>query len=44
MALYGIWVYCELSRMWKEAVVVCFKILSQHLSGGIEENNESSLP
>jgi hypothetical protein len=30
----------ELERMWKEAVVTYFVVLSQHLSGGVEENDE----
>jgi hypothetical protein len=30
----------ELGGMWKETVVVCFKVLLHHLPTGIEENNE----
>jgi hypothetical protein len=30
----------ELERMWKEAAVALFKVLSQHLLGGTEENHE----
>jgi hypothetical protein len=30
----------ELERMWKEAVMVKFKVLYQHLPGGTEENQE----
>jgi hypothetical protein len=30
----------ELERMWKEAVVAKFKILSRYFSGGTEENHE----
>jgi hypothetical protein len=30
----------ELERMWKEAVVALFKVLSRHLPGGSEENHE----
>jgi hypothetical protein len=26
-------------KMWKEAVVVEVKVLSRHLSGGVEENH-----
>jgi hypothetical protein len=29
----------ELERMWKEEVVISFKILSQYLPGNIEENH-----
>jgi hypothetical protein len=29
----------ELERMWKEAVVVCFKISSRNLPGGAKESN-----
>jgi hypothetical protein len=28
----------QLERMWKEAVMAQFKVLSWHLPGGIEEN------
>jgi hypothetical protein len=31
----------ELERIWKEAVMVYFKLLSWHLRGGTEENNEN---
>jgi hypothetical protein len=31
----------ELERMWKEAPVAKFKMLSQHLLGGTEENHEN---
>jgi hypothetical protein len=27
--------------MWKEAAVACFKLLSLHVPGGTEENNET---
>jgi hypothetical protein len=30
----------ELERMWKEAVIASFKVQSQHLLGGTEENTE----
>jgi hypothetical protein len=30
----------ELERVWKEAVMARFKILSQHLPGETEENQE----
>jgi hypothetical protein len=30
----------ELERIWKEAVMVQFKVLSWHLPGGIEETHE----
>jgi hypothetical protein len=30
----------ELERMWKEAVVAYFKVLSLHFPGGNEENLE----
>jgi hypothetical protein len=30
----------ELERIWKEAVLALFKVLSRHLSGGTEENHE----
>jgi hypothetical protein len=33
----------ELDKMWKEAVMIYFKVLSQHLLGGTEENNENLL-
>jgi hypothetical protein len=31
-----------LERMWKEAVVAYFKVLSRHLPGGTEESHENS--
>jgi hypothetical protein len=31
----------DLERMWKEAAVAKFKMLSQHLLGGAEENHEN---
>jgi hypothetical protein len=31
----------ELERMWKEAVVAFLKVLSRHLPGGTEENDEN---
>jgi hypothetical protein len=31
----------ELERMWKEAVVAKFKILSRNLPGVTDENNEN---
>jgi hypothetical protein len=30
----------ELERIWKEAAVPSFKVLSQHLLGETEENHE----
>jgi hypothetical protein len=30
----------EFERMWKKAVVACFKVLSQPSPGGTEENHE----
>jgi hypothetical protein len=33
----------ELERMWKEAVVTCFKVLYRHLPGGTEKNDENPL-
>jgi hypothetical protein len=30
----------ELKRMWKEVVMAKFKVLSQHLPVGTEENHE----
>jgi hypothetical protein len=30
----------ELERVWNEAVMALFKVLSRHLSGGTEENHE----
>jgi hypothetical protein len=30
----------ELERMWKEAVMAYFKVLSRHFPGGTEENHE----
>jgi hypothetical protein len=30
-----------LERIWKEAFMVDFKVLSRHLPGGIEENHET---
>jgi hypothetical protein len=34
------WLVCNaLKRMWKEADIASFEILSQHLPGGTEENN-----
>jgi hypothetical protein len=33
----------ELERMWKEAVVAQFKVLSQHLLGGGTEENHKKL-
>jgi hypothetical protein len=30
----------ELERMWKEAVMAKFKVLSQHLPGRTEENHK----
>jgi hypothetical protein len=27
-------------RIWKEVVIACFKVLSQHLPGSTEENHE----
>jgi len=32
----------DLGRMWKEALVACFKVLSQHLPQGTEENHKKS--
>jgi hypothetical protein len=31
----------ELERVWKEAVVAQFKVLSQHLTGGIEKTTNT---
>jgi hypothetical protein len=31
-----------LERIWKEVVIAQFKVLNQHLPGGIEENHEKS--
>jgi hypothetical protein len=31
----------ELGRMWKEAFMACFNILSQNLTGGTEENHRN---
>jgi hypothetical protein len=28
----------EVRRLWKEPVMVCFKVLSQYIPGGTEEN------
>jgi hypothetical protein len=33
----------ELGRIWQKALVAHFKILSQHLPGGIEENHEKPI-
>jgi hypothetical protein len=30
----------ELESIWKDAVVACFKVLSQHLPGWTEKNHE----
>jgi len=30
----------KLKYMWKETVMAYFKVLSQHLNGGTEENHE----
>jgi hypothetical protein len=32
----------ELDRIFKEAVVAYFKVLSQHLPGGAKENHEKT--
>jgi hypothetical protein len=32
----------ELERMWKEAIMACFKVLSQHLCGEIDESHKKS--
>jgi hypothetical protein len=32
-----------MKRVWKEAVVAYFKVLSQHLCGGTEENHKISV-
>jgi hypothetical protein len=34
----------ELERIWNEMVVVQFKLLSRHFSGGTEENHENFQP
>jgi hypothetical protein len=34
----------ELETVWKEVVVVCFKVLSLHVSGGIDEIHEKLHP
>jgi hypothetical protein len=31
----------ELERMWKEAVMACFKVLSQHMAGGTKKQHEN---
>jgi hypothetical protein len=36
-------VHGELGRKWKEAVMICFKALSQHLPGWTMENHEKSV-
>jgi hypothetical protein len=33
----------ELERMWKEAVISKFKVLSLHLPGGTKENHKTSM-
>jgi hypothetical protein len=33
----------ELLKMWTEEVMICFKVHSHHLPGGIEENHENLL-
>jgi hypothetical protein len=33
----------ELKRIWKEEVVVLFKVISRHLPGGTENNHEKDL-
>jgi hypothetical protein len=33
------WLNYELERMWKEAVMPYFKVLSQYASNGTEKNN-----
>jgi hypothetical protein len=30
----------ELERIWKEAVIACFKVLSMHLPGGTERKHK----
>jgi hypothetical protein len=32
--------HSELERIWKEAAVIKFKVLSQHLPVGTQENHE----
>jgi hypothetical protein len=32
----------ELERIWKEAVMACFKLLSWHMPGGTTENHETT--
>jgi hypothetical protein len=39
--MIGLLMNDELERIWKKAVLVYFKLLSQHLSGGTEEYHES---
>jgi hypothetical protein len=34
----------ELGRIWKEMTVVLCEVISWHLSGWIEENNEKTQP
>jgi hypothetical protein len=29
----------EWGKIWKEVVIACFKVLSEHLPGGTEENH-----
>jgi len=36
----GIVAYGELPRMCKEAIIVCFKVVSQCMPGGSKENHD----
>jgi hypothetical protein len=38
---YEILVDKELRRTWKEVVMICFKIIVQHLPGKTNENKEN---
>jgi len=31
-------VYLELERMWKETAMICFRVISEHMSRTAEEN------
>jgi hypothetical protein len=33
----------ELGRVWKEAFMISFKVLSQHFPKGMEENHDRSI-
>jgi hypothetical protein len=40
--MLGLLMSDELERMWKKVAVACFKVLSWHLLGEIEENHIKS--